>query len=544
MTLAEVKSLRSQQRYEEAVKLSRQLLKLQPDDLWQRRSHAWSLYYLIKKQVNAGEKTSAEAFLNEFELLQLPAEDVLIHEKIAYFRKAITSGYLDVQALIKADQFAEALELQLKQETLTSQSIAWTIYYLLKQQTKLPNPDLSLISRALDALISKTQPVYELVDKMILIQLIRIPQSVWNNRQLSNYLEHLGLFNSLESDDFEPANLNGKTIPSLAERLFISYSKALIREKAPKDKIADFITGIVESKLEQFPHMIYVPYFKAKLLLQTGNPEEGMIAFLPFARKKQREFWVWQVLAECHEENPEIFLACLCKALTCKTKPEFLSGIKDRIIPALIQLEEFDWAKTELDSLLALRQKNNWGIRSAHREWVNQSWYQLAISISLSEKYSTLISQAERLLQNQLKPNQSILVVITQINPTKNVFSFATNDLKYGFTSYPEQSPILGEVYELNGHFSDAYFHLSSMTQSNTRRNELTQVRKEVFGKLTIPKGKDFGFVDGVFLSPAQIKDSRLKHGEMIKGVAIYAPIKRDGPMKWKLTDQMKDKLE
>jgi hypothetical protein len=189
MNQAEVKSLRSQQRYEEAAKLSRTLLQQQPDDLWQQRGHAWSLYYLIKKQMQAGEKTSALAYLAEFDLLQIASDDTLIHEKVNYFRAAIQSGYLEVKKLIEEERFEEALALQLQQEPISISAISWNSYYFIRHQVKKDKPDVVLIHRFLNKVYCSILPEGMLVDKLILLQLIRLPESVWALGALSPYLK-------------------------------------------------------------------------------------------------------------------------------------------------------------------------------------------------------------------------------------------------------------------------------------------------------------------------------------------------------------------
>ncbi len=535
MTQAEVKSLRDQQRYEEAAKLSRQLLQEQPTDIWRRRSHAWSLYYLVKKKAQSGEKDSALSYLAEFDQLAIPADDALVHEKITYFRQAIQAGYVEVQTLIRQEHYTEALRLQIRQNPADPQSVAWTLYYLLRQQNKLAQPDSSLVHTALASVYPDTPRSRQLVDKLILIQLVRLPVGTWSARPISAYLEHLGLFDSLEEEDYQPATVADKTIPSLAERLFIAYSKALLREKAPTEKIQAFLSQTVAPLLEPHAHMLYVPYFKAKLLLATGSPEEGMAAFLPFARKKQREFWVWQVLAEFHEDQPELHLACLCKALACKTRPEFLSGIKERIIPVLVRAGEGDWAKSELDSLLEVRQKKEWGLRSAHRQMLHERWYTGGKTVALASQYAGHLRAAEELLRPPARPAETLTIVVTQLNPSKKVFSFVTPDRRAGFAAYPASPPEAGAAYVVQGSFSESFFHLRSMETLEDPGQGLAEIRKTVGGKFSQSKDQTFGFVGQVFVSPATIASSGLRHGDVVQGIAVYAPTKPGGPWKWKL---------
>jgi hypothetical protein len=538
MNLAEVKSLRSQQRYEEAAKLSRSLLRQQPDDIWQRRSHAWSLYFLIKKQVQAGEKTSAVAYVSEFDLLQISLEDTLIHEKVNYFRTAIQAGYLEIKKLIEDERFEEALDLQLLQQTLNISSISWNIYYFVRHQTKRDKPDSAYIHRFLTKAYQSIIPERVLVDKLILVQLIRLHESVWNAGSLSPYLEKLGLFQSLEVADFEPGSIDGKNIPSLAERIFIAYAKSLIKESVSSEKILEVIRELVEPILEPYSHMQYVPYFKAKLLLKIGNASEGMTAFLPFARKKQREFWVWQVMAECHQDQQDLHLSCLCKALTCKTKPEFLCGIKERITPVLLEKGENNWAKSELDDLIRIRTKNGWGLRSNHQKMLQQTWYISAHTLVLGHHYQPYALNASKLLEGSLEAGQKYSVVVTEVNPVKKMFGFISDAKQVGFTSF-QVSPEPGDIFEIWGEFSGAFFRQTTLRSVEGTFDSVSTVRKIIQGKLQLPESKNFGFVDGVFVSPEMVKRWGLVAGQELKGLAVLAPVKRDGPLKWKFVKKV-----
>jgi hypothetical protein len=64
-------------------------------------------------------------------------------------------------------------------------------------------------------------------------------------------------------------------------------------------------------------------------------------------------------------------------------------------------------------------------------------------------------------------------------------------------------------------------------------------VRKIIQGKLQLPESKNFGFVDGVFVSPEMVKRWGLVAGQELKGLAVLAPVKRDGPLKWKFVKKV-----
>lgn len=514
--------------------MSRSDLETNPSDIWLKRSHAWSLYFMIKKHVQAGQSEQAKLFFAEYESLQIPAEDTLIHERMDYFRQVLTANYISAKQLIQEGRFEEAFDLHAADEEAKSEHLAWAMYYLLRNLNKSKNPDKQTLLSRLEIFKLKVTPQKLLVYKLLLQELIKLPPAFWDQTPLSSNLEFLGLFDILEEDDYEKQEYEGQKIISLAERVHIGYSKALIREKAPKEKVETYLKEIVESKLESQKGMLYVPFFKAKLLLEIGDREEGMQAFLPFARKKQGEFWVWQVFAEYYSKDPTRYLSCLCKAISCKVKPEFLSGIKERLIAHLIETGDFDWAKTELNQLVKLRAQQNWGLRSAHHQLLASGWYAHAQEISLAHKYSQYLEPAEQLLgpTASQKSASDLLIVVDYVNPEKSLFNFVATDKKKGFGKF-QPLPEVGEVYRMTGTPSgDGFFKVNRLQKS---QDELEQLRKPIEGKLTQKPGQPFGFVSGVFVPPSIILENGFKSGDSLEGVAVYGPVKGKEEWAWRL---------
>lgn len=537
MSTAEVKILRNQNRFEDAVRMSRADLETNPADIWLKRSHAWSIYYMIKKHVQAGQSEQARLFYTEFELLQLPLEDTLIHERMAYFKQVLSANYIVVKQLIQQGLFEEAFDLQASDQEAKPEQVAWAMYYLLRHLNKSKNPGKQVLLSRLEIFRQRALPQKSLVYKLLLQEFIKLPPTFWDNRQLSSYLEFLGLFETLEKDDYEKQEYEGQKIISLAERLHIGYSKALIREKAPKEKVEKYLLEVVEPKLEAHKGMLYVPFFKAKLLLEIGDREEGMQAFLPFARRKQGEFWVWQVFAEFYQNDPKLYLSCLCKALSFKVKPEFLSNIKERLIAQLIGMGEFDWAKTELLLLVKLREQQSWGLRSSHREMLSSTWLASAKEISLKDRYHSYLGPAEQLLGSSAsqKSNQVLLILVDYVNKEKNVINFVTADKKKGFGKF-EPLPEVGEIYSLKGKSSgDGFYKIESLQRAEDSEQTMGHLKKEVIGKLRKNQGQPFGFISGAFVPPTIIQELKLQPDDTLEGVAVFGPVKGKEEWAWRL---------
>lgn len=536
-----VKELRSQNRFEEAYQLSLQELKQRPDDIWMKRSHAWSIYFLLKKFLKAGQEAQFRHYFSEFVQLNIPAEDGLIHERMGYFKGVLESNFLTSRRLIQEGKYGEAFDLHFKERPLPEEQLGWAIFYMLRAVNKKTGVQWSPILERLRLYQSNANPQPQLVYKLVMQELIKVPVDHWREDRLTVYLEFFGLFNCLESEDYEKQEFNGKRIISLAERLFISYSKALLREKANPDKIQRFIKGIVEGKLEGYKGMLYVPYFKAKLLLETGGAKESLEAFLPFARKKKDEFWVWQIFAEYFQEDHETYFSCLCKAMTCRANEKFLLGIRERLLIHLIREGEYKWAKSEIDQIIRIRECNGWGMRAEHRNYINTQWYKDSPAMGLEGVYEKHIGGAERIIKvNSGVFHQPILVV--GLNCKKKFFNYMTSSQKFGFGKY-EEIPLLGSIYLLSGKGSgEGYTKVLSMEKVEGELEEFRHYRKQVKGEVKKGSGRSFGFVQDVFIPPDIMEEFKLENGCLLSGIAIQDLVKNE--WKWKLIKIVRSEAE
>lgn len=133
----------------------------------------------------------------------------------------------------------------------------------------------------------------------------------------------------LRQEDYVPfINAKGQKCMTLAERVYIAYSKTLLK-KNDLGKIEEFLPKLGEL-IEAHPEMLYSGYFCGKLLLALGsNDDEALKVVMPFAQKKSTEFWVWQLLSDVFKDDSEKQLACLLRAVHCKTQESFFGESED-----------------------------------------------------------------------------------------------------------------------------------------------------------------------------------------------------------------------
>ncbi len=129
------------------------------------------------------------------------------------------------------------------------------------------------------------------------------------------FVEWWGIENLMPEDYLSEVMPDGKSSMALAEQVAIAYARKLTEAPVVKEKIEAFMP-VLDQLIHDHPEYQYPPYYKGKLLLAIGDKENVFSAFLPFARKKQTEFWIWDMLAETFLKTDIRYAACLCRALT------------------------------------------------------------------------------------------------------------------------------------------------------------------------------------------------------------------------------------
>ena len=295
---------------QEAYDLAKSDLELNPNDVWTQREMGWSLYYLIRNDAENGQYDQLLAHIDElqsFDLLNL-TNDVMIFENVIFW-----VGY-----------FAKRHLMPTGIDTPTRLS---TLFSKLKEYTFTPSNGYSFLLEGF------------------------IKCDSW--QELLEFIEWWNLDN-LRSADYMPVVLNnGRTIISLAERAYIAKSKALIR-KNDLGMIEEFLPEMDEL-MNNHPEMTFPGFFYGKLLLTLGTtPEDALRVIVPFARKKATEFWVWQLLSNVFTNDQEKQLACLLRAVHCRTKENFLGKVRIKLADLYIRRNELAQAKFQIDKVNGL----------------------------------------------------------------------------------------------------------------------------------------------------------------------------------------------
>ena len=490
----QIKELRQEGKLQEALDLALINLGNEPENIWNKRAIGWVYYDFLKAHSEKGDFEAFITVIDNILNLELNDEQMLINNLIWPINKM-------------AYQLANSNPIDNNKSDILFQKI-----YSLNLEK--PSQNFSILIKSLHKLF-KDNPKYISV------------------------IDWVGLEN-LNEHDFQEEEFNNRKIMALAQQVFISYAKHLEQgisldayggqKEFDREKINWFLPKL-DQIINDYPQYVYPPYFKAKLLLRIGG-DNIMESYLPFARQKRNDYWVWQLMAEIHKNNSEIVFSSYAKALTLKTSDDFLVKIRQTFADLLIQKNMFSEAKYEIENIVSVKNKGGFKIPFQITQWQNSDWYINTNSTKNNfNLYKENSSLAEELLYQDI-PEE--LAIIDYVNLEKGIISFTINKNKRGFFKYNGNIKALriGDsiMIRFNGKPKENFYKIYSLKKSNTRHDFL----KEISGVVKIiPAG--IGFLEDVFIEKSLLEKKGIIDGESINGTALLSFNKKKNDWGWKM---------
>jgi hypothetical protein len=509
MSFKEVKELRKTGHLEEALLMAQRDLENEHENIWNKRSIAWVYYDYLKQYTSIENFDRFKEYLEKIKSLSLPADEKMIFDNCAF-------------------------------------QIGKLIYDFQKEEhhdyTKL-NDILELIR---DLQFTKPSESYSFLYKAF-----HKAHQNW-----SGFLEFADWwdFENFRSQDYLPEEYNGKKQMSLVEQAYIAYAKKalegplaiIMNEGMPlvtgnriinREKISEFLPKL-EMLIEHHPEFQYPPYFKAKLLLALGDKEDVLSSFLPFAKMKRNDFWVWELMSDVFDNDDERKVACLCKALSLNTPDSFLINIRQKLAELLISQKKYQEAKTEIEIILTTRRENDWRIPNQISAWTKQTWYQ-----SIDHKkdnrsfYYKYLATAEEILFQDI-PEE--IIVVEFVNKEKNILNFVKDKTMSGFFNYSGlvEKPTIGDILKVRfkGDGQEGFFKvLTAKKIVDFIDVSAIMIFK---GNIHIVESSNIGFIkekdEDIFIDSKLIKDNNIQQKQEIKGRAILSFNKKKNNWGWK----------
>ncbi|WP_405291023.1 DUF7017 domain-containing protein [Algibacter sp. Ld11] len=500
MPAKEIKELRQSGRLDEALAMAHEELNAQPDNIWGKRNISWVYYAFLKKHV---QESNFEGFIEnllKIKVLNLPEEEVMIFDTTAF---QIGSMLFKIQSLESVDY-----------------SKVNQVFDIIKEfHFTKPSDSYSVLMKAFQ-------------------------KGAQNWSRFIEFSEWWGLEN-FNGSDFQTEEYNGRQLSALVDKVYGSYSKKLIEgehidafgaiKKVNKEKVQQFLPYL-DRIIDKHPDYNYLPYYKAQMLLKLGNKDNVLAAFLPFAKQKQNDFWVWGLMAEIFKDDKELEFACYCKALSLKTPNEFLIKTRQVFAKLLVDRKLYAEAKTEIKLIIAVRKDKGWKIPNDIVTWTECSWYvEAKETLNNKEFYAKHVKKAEELLFKDLPEH---LVAVEFVNSDRNILNFVKDELFHGFFNYEGMVKNLkiGDVLKVRLEpIGNEGFHRALTIQALDMNSDVTvSSLKELSGAINIPEGKKFGFIDDVFVPPHVIEENNLSNKDEVKIKAILSFNKSKEKWGWK----------
>lgn len=497
----EIKRLRQEGNLDEALKMAKEEFEVAPTDEWAKRNLAWVYDSYCKKYAEEGNYQAFDEFACALiDLGVNESESMLINSMAWRFRSMLSC----------IDTIEDGNERQHVLDRL----------FELVHQFNFTRP-------------SET---YSVLFKAFLKY-----KDIWPS--FKNFCEWWD-FSNFRQEDYvcEVFSTGRKESCCLVERAYIAYSKCLLQE-TPKDTntIKTFISKL-ESLAEQYPSMDYPGYFAGKLMLTMNENTDDIVPTIrPFIQKKKNDFWAWQLLAEAVEkDNRDLYLACLLRAIKCRTKDDFLVKIRLRLIEELISRRYYSYAAQQLQLYCKTKLANNsiWKPSEEIRFYLRQEWY---------KKYQS--SQPESLPLDYMTLTNNVLYgdrpeqwcVVSFVNPEKKMVTVVYEYEKEGFFKYDSSlCPQIGMLLSIRVQqiSQDGFMKIISARSSDEEHVEFNYY-KELEGSVIYNTQKDiYSFkADNIvcYIPPRFVEDYSLMKDQTIKATVLYAFNKRKEKWMWKL---------
>lgn len=500
MPAKEIKELRKSGQIQAALQMASEELEAQPDNIWAKRNISWVFYDDIKQQVSNSNFEGFIGSLLKVKNLNLPEAEMMLFDNLTW---QISSMVFKLQ----------------KEEVVDFGKINKVFDFIKEFHFTKPSEGYSFLYKSFHK----------------------------GYKNWSRYLEFADWwdFKYLRLEDYVEEIYNNREIMALAEQAHIAYAKALLtgeavdafgsQRKIDHKKIEEFIPKLDEV-ISNNKKYVYPVYFRAKLLLALGDHKRVLTSFLPFAKQKKNDFWVWELLADIFKDNPDNKLACLCKALSLKTKEEFIINTHQKMATLLIDKKLYEEAKTEINAILKTRKKNDWKIPQDILEWTKQTWYSEAKQFTDNKKlYKSKTKEAEELLFHDV---EEMIIVTEFVNTNKEMLSFIHSKAVKGFFNYKflDIKPKIGDVFKVRlvNVGSEGYHKVLTIRKIDASKNFSSEVLKKVSGAINITKGKNFGFLNDVFVSPEIVKKHNIKNNKELEAKAILTFNKKKSEWGWK----------
>ncbi len=468
----------------DAYEMAKADLNAFPQDIWAQRKMGWALYYSLKSDIENKDNVTFYVHIEELMNLNLltVSADSLIFENVLW----------------KLAEYIKNIPIDNIQEIDK-------LFSLFNKYTFNPSKGYSYLLK-----------------------------SCWRFETWEHLVDFFEWWNldNLLPEDYKQLELDNKQkIMPLAEQAYIAYSKALLKLN-DKEKIREFLPKI-EKLMEDHPEMMYPGYFCGKLMLAIDTEKgDALNAVMPLVRKKQSEFWIWQLLSEIYKEDIETCLACLLRAVHSRAQEKFLGKVRIKIASIYLSRKDYARAKCHIEQMKQCYMKEGWRLPYEVQNWTRESWMlNAAVDKSDSIDYKRI---TDTILLNGT--NKSIAIV-TAINTVTKRVAIIYGEKKRAMVKFRNLDIKEGTL--LNIYWIPVPKGSINIIKAELFNDDIINCTyiKRISGSVLKSTNNSFAFVKAqnisCYIHPKKVEKYNLKGGEMVTILAAYNYNKREEEWSW-----------
>lgn len=470
----------------EAYEIAKADLVAVPTDVWAQRSVGWALYYMIKNDSEGGDYAKLLEHIDELKSLDKLTlnNDSMIFDNVQF-------------------QIANFIRNHIQLTDIEASSKLSTFFLKLKDYDFKSSIGHSFLLQS----IIKFENWTEIVDFF----------EWWN-------------LDNLTQEDYTPyINQRGQKMMTLAERAFIANSKALLRLN-DLGRIEEFLPKL-DNLMNNHKEMMYPGYFYGKLLLALGSDsDEALKVIIPFARKKVTEFWVWQLLSDVVTNNEDKQLACLLRAVHCRTQETFLGKVHIKLASLYIKRGMLNSARYHIDAVTRCYASQGWRLPNEIDCWIHQPW--LNSTTPDDKDPLDYMAITDDILCDGAEECVAVVTYVDQ-NSRKSFIIYGKEKRTVQKLRFKVH---VGRALKLH-YITDSEGRMKVISSTTVQLPSSLDYAKYVEGSIDKRDDKEFAFLKSgsirCFVSPNIVKKYGLKNGDNVKSLIVYDYDKKKESWNW-----------
>jgi hypothetical protein len=376
---------------------------------WDIKAFAWVLVDLIKREVDQGQWKNVTGLKSSLEALEVDESDEVLFKSRNYalwIANPNSQNISQARKLSKEGKHQEAIQIY---ETLIKNgeasldvhtSLGWEYFRIASNFLKQEPPNTGAVKNFLSRYLKLNIEKPSMLHSSILNLADKLAKGGYLDMATFGRMWDLNNFRAEDYDRYETED--GKSFSSLVEKVLLHATKYAVNKQNIEG--LHYLEPYLKPALDMFPDNLWLKLNYARMLTALGRNQEAINFGIEVVKSKSNDFWTWDLLGEIyHSIATDIEFSCYCKALLCSKDINFTSKVKIKLAEMLIQRNELEAAKHELEQIIQYKTQNGQKIPAQLSQFLNASWYSTTEAChSNKELYLQYAPAAEELLYQDL----------------------------------------------------------------------------------------------------------------------------------------------